>query len=86
MISRNAHLRWLCTRYAVGTLAIFAHETGTSSLRLSQRRPLALCEVSVAGSHLITVDAFDCDPLAAPTFDGVIDPRHDRSFRRESCH
>jgi hypothetical protein len=46
-------------------------------MRLSQRRPLAF-EVTVAGPHGVAVDAFNCDALAAPTLDDVVDPEHNR--------
>ena len=57
--------------------------TGAEGIRLSQRKPLALCEVPVAGPHRVTADALGRDALAAPALGRVVNAQHDRPGRRK---
>ncbi len=76
---------------AEGTFVTFAQGIGARSMRLSQRRPLALCEVPMAGAHRIAVDTFGCNAPAPSALDCVVnvrqtpwfDAQHDGSGRHE---
>ena len=61
-----------------------AQGIGTRSMRLSQRRPLALCEVPVAGAHGVAVDALGRDALAPSALDCVFDAQHDGPSRHKN--